>query len=130
MAETKMTSAGNLKVGNYVVMGGKACVIKSVQTSRPGKHGHAKCRIEAVSIIDGQKFINVYPSHDNLQVPIIDKRNAQVLSVQQDIINVMDSETYETFDLKLDEEFKDKIKEGDQVIYWIVLDEKILKQLK
>lgn len=130
MAETKMTSIGSLKVGNYVVMNGKACIIKSVQTSRPGKHGHAKCRIEAVSIIDGQKFINVFPSHDNIQVPIIDKRTAQVLSVQPDRINVMDSETYETFDLKLTEDFKDKIKEGDQVIYWVVLDERVLKQIK
>jgi len=130
MAEIKLASIGGIKVGNYVLMGGKACVVKSVQISKTGKHGHAKCRVEAVSMTDGQKFIEVHPTHDNIQVPIIDKRLAQVLSVQQDTVNVMDTETYETFDLKLDEEFKGKVKEGDQVVYWIILDEKVLKQIK
>ena len=45
MGETKQSTAGSLKQGSYVIMNGAACVVKSVQTSRPGKHGHAKCRI-------------------------------------------------------------------------------------
>ncbi|MEK6955740.1 MAG: translation initiation factor IF-5A, partial [Nanoarchaeota archaeon] len=86
MAETRLTTAGNLKVGSYVIFQNQACVVKSIQASKTGKHGSAKCRIEAVGIIDGQKRIEIYPSHDKVQVPIIDKRDAQVLSIQENIV--------------------------------------------
>ena len=70
------------------------------------------------------------PGHDNIEVPIIEKRTAQVLSLHGDMANVMDSETYETFDLKIPEEFKDQVVEGSSVLYWTILDEKIIKQVK
>ncbi len=128
--EVKITDAGSIKEGSYMLMGGVPCVVKNVQTSRPGKHGHAKCRIEAVGIMDNQKRIEIYPSHDKVQVPIIDKREGQVLSIQGDSVNIMDTKTYETFDLKIPEEFKDKIKEGGQIAYWTIANDKIIKQVK
>jgi len=42
----------------------------------------------------------------------------------------MDNETYETFDLEIPEEMKDQIKENGQVVYWIVMDKKVMKQGK
>ena len=42
----------------------------------------------------------------------------------------MDMETYDTFDLKVPDELKDRVKEGIQIIYWIILGEKVLKQIK
>ncbi|MEK6948522.1 MAG: translation initiation factor IF-5A [Nanoarchaeota archaeon] len=130
MAETRLTTAGNLKVGSYVIFQNQACVVKSIQTSKTGKHGSAKCRIEAVGIIDGQKRIELYPGSDNVVVPIIEKKIAQVLSVGSGKANVMDNETYETFDLEIPEEMKDQIKENGQVVYWIVMDKKVMKQGK
>jgi len=40
----------------------------------------------------------------------------------------MDMKTYETFDLNVPEDFKDEIKEGDQVSYWVILGKKVLRQ--
>jgi len=130
MGETKQSTAGSLKQGSYVIMNGAACVVKSVQTSRPGKHGHAKCRIEAVGMIDNQKRVEIFPAHDKVTVPIILKKPATILSIKEDITNVMDTETFETFDLKIPEEFKDKIKEGMQITYWEILDDKVIKEIK
>ncbi len=130
MSETKLAEAGSLKPGSYVIFGGAACVVKNVQTSKTGKHGSAKCRIEAVGIVDEQKRIELIPAHDNVQVPIIEKKSAQVLSVHDNKANVMDNETYETFDLDIPEDLKDKITEGNQIVYWIILDQKVLKQAK
>lgn len=130
MAETKLTNVGSLKVGNYVIMGGAACIVKSIQISKTGKHGHAKARIEAVGIVDENKRIEVHPTHDNVQVPIIEKKNAQVLSIKGDSVSVMDLESFETFELKVPEELKDQIKEGSMVVYWIIMDDKALKQVK
>ena len=70
------------------------------------------------------------PGHDNIEVPIVEKKNAQVLSIQGDTANVMDSETYETFDLKIPDELKGEVTEGVTVLYWIILEDKVMKQIK
>lgn len=130
MGETKLAQAGDLKVGNYVIFDGIACVVKDIQTSKTGKHGSSKCRIEAVGIINGQKKIQLCPSGDNVQVPIIEKKNAQVLSVHENEATVMDNDSFETFDIKIPEEFKNTVKEGVVVNYWIIMDEKVIIQVK
>ncbi|MDP4012537.1 MAG: translation initiation factor IF-5A [Candidatus Nanoarchaeia archaeon] len=127
---TTLVEAGTLKPGKYVVFDDKACIVKSIQISKPGKHGGTKCRIEAVSIKDGQKTIKIIPSHDNVDVPMIEKETAQVVSVAGDKATVMDMKTYETFDLEIPEELKGQVKEGMQIMYWIMLDERIMKQTK
>ena len=42
----------------------------------------------------------------------------------------MNMSSYETFDLKIPDEFKDEVKEGLYVAYWIVLGDKIMKQIR
>jgi translation initiation factor 5A len=125
-----MTSIGHLQKGHYVIIDGVACKVADTQTSRPGKHGHAKVRLTGVGLIDGKKKIIVMPGHDNIEVPIIEKKNAQVLSVQGDTANVMDSETYETFDIKIPEELKSECTEGIVVLYWQILNDRVMKQVK
>lgn len=128
--DVKPVSVGEIKEGKYVVIDGIACVVKSVQKSKPGKHGHAKCRIEAVGLINEEKKIVVKPAHDTMDSPLIEKENAQVLSIKENVANVMDLKSFETFDLKVPEELKDEIKEGSQVTYWIILKDKIMKQVR
>lgn len=127
---TKLKAIGTLNKGNYVVIDGIACKITDLQVSRPGKHGHAKVRCVAVGLIDGKKRETVKPGHDNIEVPIVDKRNVQVLAITGNSANVMDSETYETFDLDIPEELKNDIAEGVTVLVWVILGEKVMKQIK
>ena len=126
----KTVSVGSLQKGNYIIIDNVACKVTDTQTSRPGKHGHAKVRLTAVGLLDSKKRIIVMPGHDSVDVPIIGKRNAQVLSIHENIANVMDTETYETFDLKIPEELKSDCVEGAIVLYWVILDEKVMKQVK
>lgn len=128
--ETKPVSIGTLQKGNYVVIDGVACRVTDTQTSRPGKHGHAKVRMTAVGLLDDKKRVIVMPGHDNIDTPIVQKRTAQVLSIQGNKANIMDSETFETFDLEIPEELKDECVEGCNVLYWVVLDQKVMKQVK
>jgi len=127
---TKLVAVGSIKDGAYIIIDGLPCTVKSVQVSKTGKHGHAKCRIEAIGIIGDQKKVIVKPAHDNIEVPIVEKKTAQVLSIQKDKANVMDMETYETLDLDIPEELKSEVKEGVQVQYWIILDKKVIKSVK
>jgi translation initiation factor 5A len=128
--EIKFASAVSMKKGSYIVIDGVACRVVDTQTSRPGKHGHAKVRIVAVGLLDGKKREGVFPGHDNVDVPVIAKKVAQVLSISGDTANVMDSATYETFDLKIPEELKGEVKEGGSVLYWVILTDKVMKQVK
>ena len=56
MVEIKPIDAVEAKPGRYVIFDGHACVVKSLEISRPGKHGHAKCRIEAIGLKDDKKI--------------------------------------------------------------------------
>ena len=61
---------------------------------------------------------------------MIGKKTAQILAVNGNSANVMDSETYETFDLAIPDELKNDCKEGSNVLYWIILEDKVMKQVK
>ena len=126
----KVVNAGSIKEGSFIIIDGIACKAVDVQTSKSGKHGHAKARIVAIGIIDNKKREVVLPAHDNVEVPIIEKKGAQVLSISGDKANVMDMETYETFDLDIPSELKETVTEGCQILYWTILGQKVMKQLK
>ena len=130
MVDTKIVGANQIQKGSFILMGGVACKVVDTEISKPGKHGHTKVRISAVGLVDDKKRIEVMPGHDNVEVPVIEKRSAQVLSVQGDMANVMDSETYETFDMKIPEEFKGQIRDGMSVLYWTIMSERVIKQIK
>src|SRR3989344_654981 len=115
---TKPVQVSTLQKGSYIVIDGAACKVSDTQTSRPGKHGHAKVRLQAMGIIDGKKRDIVMPGHDSVDVPVIEKKNAQVLSISGNTANVMDSETYETFDMEIPDELKNEVVENVVVLYW------------
>ena len=126
---TKPVSVSSLKKGSTVVLDGSACKVTDLQVSRPGKHGHAKVRLTGVGLIDGKKKVIIMPGHDHIDSPIIDKRTAQALSVSGDMANIMDMENYETFDLKIPSELKSKCVDGCRISYWIIMDNKIMKEI-
>ena len=128
--EKRVTEIKNLKPGSYVLIDDVPCKVDSIQLSKSGKHGHAKNRITAVGLVDQKKRIVVLPAHDNVEVPIIEKKSAQVLSVSGDKANVMDSESYETFDVDIPQELKPEVIEGCSILYWTILDQKVMKQIK
>lgn len=124
-----LKTIGSLQKGAYVVIEGVACKVTDTQTSRPGKHGHAKVRMQAVGILDGKKREIVKPGHDKIEVPVIDKRNAQVLSIQGNTANCMDTETFDMFDLEIPDELKSEVADGVTVLYWQILEDKLMVQV-
>ncbi len=130
--EVKPVDVHSIKPGKYIVMDGVPCIVKDIKASAPGKHGHAKFRIEAVGIFDGKKRVEVKSSHTRCEVPIIEKKNAQVLSINGDKVQIMDMTSYETFELDMpsDEELRNKIEVGKDVVYWDVMGIKQIKEVK
>lgn len=129
MYEKKLVSVGGLKKGDTIIIDEAACKVTDTATSRPGKHGHAKVNLTAVGILDGKKRNVVMPGHDKVEAPIIEKKSAQVLSVSGKIANVMDTETYETFEMEIPEDLED-VHEGVEILYWELMGTKVMKQVK
>jgi len=121
---TEQVEVRELKEGRYMVIDDEPCKILSISTSKPGKHGEAKARIEAVGIFDGNKKSVVYPVRHKVQVPIIDKRQAQIVAIMGAEVQLMDLETYEMFHLPITDDVKDDLKPGSEILYLITMDRK------
>lgn len=130
MYEKKLVDAGSLKKGDTIIIDNAPCKITELATSRPGKHGHAKVNLIAVGLLDEKKRNIVMPGHDKVEAPIIEKKSAQILSISGNTANVMDMETYETFEMEIPEELKAEIKENKEVLYWELMGTKVMKQIK
>jgi translation initiation factor 5A len=86
-----------LQEGSYVMMDDSPCEINAYSTAKPGKHGSAKARIEGKGVFDGKKRSLSQPVDAKIWVPIIQRKQGQVVSVDGDEVQVMDLETYDTF---------------------------------
>ncbi len=125
----KIVNATDLRIGNYVFVDNEAFQVKTMDISKTGKHGASKCRFETVSEMSGKKRIFMCPGHERFDVPMIDKRKAQVLSINGESVSIMDSENFENFELTIPEELKDELTDGANVEYWDVEGTKMLKRI-
>jgi len=113
----QLAEVRTLRVNRYMIIDDEPCKIMSISTSKPGKHGEAKARIEAIGIFDGQKRSVVHPVKHKVHVPLIDKRTAQILALMGDQVQLMDMETYQTFEMPIPAEFKGKLEPGKEISY-------------
>ncbi|OIO80728.1 translation initiation factor IF-5A [Candidatus Pacearchaeota archaeon CG1_02_32_132] len=125
----KLINATEAKPGVTILVEGDGYTVRSNDVSKTGKHGHAKCRIEAIGIINGKKKVIAVPGHERFEVPMIDKRKGQILSVSDESVSLMDLESFETIDVPFVEEIKEEIAPDKQVEYWNVEGKKIVKRV-
>ena len=125
----KLIDAADARPGNTIMIEGQPYVVRSNDISKSGKHGASKCRIEALSLTGGKKKVLACPGHERFDVPNVDKRKAQVLTVTEGRASVMDLETYETIDMDYDEDIKDQIAVDLTVEYWDIEGIKIIKRV-
>ncbi len=123
----RIINAIEAKPGTNIVIEGVAYTVRKIDISKTGKHGSSKCRIEAVGMINDQKKIIVVPGHERFDVPMVNKNKAQVLSIG-DKVSVMDLENFETIELECPEELRSQIAENDNVEYWDINGERIIKR--
>jgi translation initiation factor 5A len=125
----KIIDATEARVGTNIIVEGMPCTVKSIDISKTGKHGHAKCRIEAVGIITGNKKVFVVPGHERLEVPNVEKRKGQVLSKSNGRATIMDLESFETIEVPCPEQdVYDTLEESGNCEYWDVEGEKLVKR--
>jgi translation initiation factor 5A len=128
----KIAKVGDLKVGSYAIVDGESSRIMSIQKSKSGKHGSAKYRCTAVSLFDGSKRSFVNPVDTSIQIPIVEKNAAQVISMNPNAIQLMDLESYEVFEVETPKnaEIVAKLEAGKEVEYWKIMDRYKIQRVK
>jgi translation initiation factor 5A len=122
----EQTEVRELDEGSYVMLDDAPCKINAYSTAKPGKHGSAKARVEAVGVFDGKKRSLSQPVDAKIWVPIINRKQGQVVSVQDGDAQVMDLETYDTFTMRVPEEVS--LSPDDEIEYLEMEDQrKILR---
>lgn len=124
MLSRRPVDAGSLKEGSFVVIDEEPCKIVEVEKSKPGKHGSAKVRITAIGIFDGVKRSIVVPVDQKVDVPIIEKRVSQVISITPASVQLMDLSSYEVFEVpkeSIEADLLNKMAVGTEVEVWELL---------
>jgi translation initiation factor 5A len=111
---------------------GEPCKIVEYEKSKPGKHGAAKARIVAISVTTGTKKNLIAPVDARVEVPMIEKKTGQVIALMGSNVQVMDMESFETFETPLpdEEDLKSKITPGVEIEYWQMLGQNKIMRTK
>ncbi|MCU0642369.1 MAG: translation initiation factor IF-5A [archaeon] len=125
----RIITAHDAKPGTTILIDGDAYNVRSNDISKSGKHGASKCRIEAINLITGNKKVLACPGAEKFDVPMVEKKKAQVLSVSDTSASVMDLESYETIDLPYLQELKEQLAPEKQVEYWDIEGKRIIMRV-
>jgi len=128
---SRPTDLGSIKVGSYMMIDGEPCKIVEYDKSKPGKHGSAKARVVGIGLFDDVKRSHVSPVSANIEVPMLEKKTGQVISMTDDTIQLMDLANFEVFDVPntTDTDLKNKIQNGVEIEYWRVLGRNKVKEV-
>lgn len=113
----EQTEIGKLKEGRYMVIDDEPCKILGISISKPGKHGAAKARIDAVGLFDGVKRSIVQPVSAKTYVPIVERKSGQVITISGNIATLMDMKDFTNFEIEIPPDKSDKIEVGKEVPY-------------
>jgi translation initiation factor 5A len=113
----EQTEIGKIKEGRYIVIDDEPCKVLGIATSKPGKHGAAKARIDAVGIFDGVKRSIVQPVSAKTYVPIVERKSGQVISIAGNSAQLMDMKDYSNFEIPIPEDRKGHVEVGKEIVY-------------
>jgi len=129
---SKPVELSNLKIGQYIIIDDEPCKLVEYDKSKPGKHGAAKARVVGIGVFTGQKRSLVSPVDTKVNVPIIEKKTAQIISIMDNIVQAMDMSNYITFETSMpsEEDIKSLLAPGVEVEYWEMIGKKKIVRIK
>jgi translation initiation factor 5A len=130
MVEKVFAVAKELKIGKYVLIDDIPCKVVEIESSKPGKHGSAKMRITAIGVFEGQKKTLLSPGDADVDVPIIERRNVQIMSVSGNNAQVMDQQTYEVYDMEIPADLQSQAAAGKEAEVLEAMGRKKMERIK
>lgn len=128
--DVEMGTVKDLKIGRLVVLDGEPCKVMSIDVSKTGKHGAHKAVIAAISLFTGNKKMLMKPVDASIEIPIIQKKSAQITAVNGKNLQLMDLETYEQFEGECPDEFLAKAVPGAEIEVQEVMGKRMIVRVK
>jgi translation initiation factor 5A len=113
----EQTEVGKLKEGRWVVVDDEPSKILGISISKPGKHGAAKARIDAVGLFDGVKRSIVQPVSAKIYVPVVERKSGQVITISGSTATLMDMKDYTNFEVTIPPEKAGMFEIGKELPY-------------
>ena len=123
-------AAKELREGKFVIIDGEPCRVVELQSSAPGKHGSAKMRITAVGVFDNTKRMLLKPGDGDVEIPIVERKVVQVISISGEVAQVMDPKSYEVYELPIPEEIKGQVEAGKEVEIMETMGRRMMTRVK
>jgi len=112
-----MTEAKELRAGDYIKLNNEILKVVRKEVVAYGTHSHSKTKLFVQGLFSkGEKSVNLN-HHDNVEMVDIVRKEGQVIARLPDKVQVMDSVSYETVDVDVDDELLEELNEGDTVTF-------------
>ena len=79
-----------LRKGGHVMIKDRPHKIVDMSTSQTGKHGHAKVNLVGIDIFTGKKAEDMSPSTHNMEVPVVTRKEYQLIDIEDSYMSLMD----------------------------------------
>jgi len=80
----------SLRKGGFCVIKGRPVKIMEMSTSKTGKHGHAKVHMVGIDIFTTKKYEDICPSTHNMEVPVVTRKDYQVLGMNDEFVELLE----------------------------------------
>ena len=120
MPGTDRVEIRTLKVGRFCVVEDEAYKILAISTSKPGKHGSAKARLDLVSLFSTNKRNYSATVSDKIHVPMIEKGTAVVTHIEGEEVHAMNLRDHSMMILPMEEGMN--IEPGKEIMWMEALD--------
>ena len=112
-----MASATELKKNSYFIHNGEPVRVIRKEIVAYGTHSHSKLKLFVKGLTErGERSVTLHHTDKVDMLDIIRKRG-QVLSVQDEALQVMDTVSYETFDAHAEDELLQSLNANDEVTF-------------
>jgi len=109
----EFVQTSTLKRGSYIIIKDQPCKVDSISTSKPGKHGSAKCAIVAKNIFNGSRHDEISQAHATVKCPKVTRAIYQLMNIDDDHLDLMHENGSTRCDIRVpSNELGDKIREG------------------
>ncbi len=116
--------AKDVERGAYFKVRNDIYKLKRKELIAVGTHSHTKLKFFAKALFGGGEKDFTFGHTDNVEILDISKKRGQIISIEGKRAQVMDSESYETFDAEITDDVTDNLVEGGPTSF-IQIDGKI-----
>jgi len=128
--DKKLLTMGEVRLNSYAIIEGSICKITEVEKSMPSHRSSPRIRLVGVDLFNGQKKQLMKPAGAVIEVPIIEKKIAQVIALSGTNAQIMDMESFDNFELPIPEELQGKLESGTEIEYLQAGNQKIINRIR